>query len=142
VSAPRPEETDLDTEELSREEVALRRAITNAFHDQKDVLVMVNESNACTKMARLIPDVRRRWSAVLREERYGLGVGSPDLVLVVAGRFLGLEVKRPKTAEHGAGQLSPKQKAWRDKAQRAGVVYRRVRSVEEAVAAVEEVRRG
>jgi len=28
----------------------------------------------------------------------------------------------------------------RDKAQRAGVVYRRVRSVEEAVAAVEEVR--
>jgi hypothetical protein len=134
------EETDLDTEELSREEVALRRAITNAFHDQKDVLVMVNESNACTKMSRLIPDARRRWSAVLREERYGLGVGSPDLVLVVAGRFLGLEVKRPKTAEHGAGQLSPKQKAWRDKAQRAGVVYRRVRSVEEAVAAVEEVR--
>ncbi len=126
----------------SHDEIALRRDITNAFHDQKDVLVMVNEVNAVYKMSRLVKDRAARAKAVLPEEWFGLGKGSPDLVLVVRGRFLGLEVKRPRTDEHAAGQLSPEQKAWRDKAERAGVVYRRVRSVEEARRAVEEVRGG
>ena len=127
---------------LTREETALRREITTAFALETDVLVMVNEVNAVTKMARLVPDRSAAAKAVLPEERFGLGIGSPDLVLVVRGRFLGLEVKRPRTDDHAAGQLSPEQKAWRDKAERAGVVYRRVRSVEEARRAVEEVRGG
>ena len=127
--------------ERSHDELVLRREITNAFHDQKDVLVMVNEVNAVYKMSRLVKDRAARAKAVLPEEWFGLGKGSPDLVLVVRGRFLGLEVKRPRTDDHRAGELSEEQEAWRDKAQRAGVVYRRVRSEEEAVAAVEEVRR-
>ena len=134
MSAPR------NRSERSRDEIILRRQIANAFHDQPDVLVMVNEVNAVYKMSRLVKDPVARAKAVLPEEWFGLGVGSPDLVFVVRGRFLGLEVKRPKTDDHRAGELSEEQEAWRDKAQRAGVVYRRVRSVAEAVAAVEEVR--
>ncbi len=124
----------------SHEELVLRRDITNAFHGQSDVLVMVNEVNAVYKMSRLVKDRAARAKAVLPEEWFGLGKGSPDLVLVVRGLFVGLEVKRAKTAEHAAGQLSADQKAWRDKAQRAGVIYEVVRSVEEAKGVVTRAR--
>jgi hypothetical protein len=125
---------------LSREETILRREIMTAFAAETDVLVMVNEVNAVHKMSLHVPDRATRAKAVLPEERFGLGKGSPDLIFVVCGLFLGIEVKRAATDEHRAGELSPEQREWRDKAARAGVIYRRVRSVEEARAAVAEVR--
>ena len=125
---------------LSREETILRREILTAFAKETDVLVMCNEVNAVHKMSLHVPDRATRAKAVLPEERFGLGKGSPDLIFVVCGLFLGVEVKRAATDEHRAGELSPEQREWRDKAARAGVIYRRVRSVEEARAAVAEVR--
>jgi hypothetical protein len=60
----------------------------------------------------------------------GLGVvaGAPDLVFVRAG----LEVKRP-----GGGRLSPAQREFRAGCERRGVPYAVVRSLDEAIAAVE-----
>ncbi len=125
---------------LSRDEKILRRLILTSFDDQPDVLVMVNEANVFAQMLDLVREKKDAFQRILPEERNGLGVGSPDLVLVTRGLFVGLEVKRAKTAEHAAGQLSADQKAWRDKAQRAGVIYEVVRSVEEAQGVVARAR--
>lgn len=62
----------------------------------------------------------------------GLGPGSPDLVACVRGRYVGLEVKTD------TGRVSAEQRAWGDDLERAGGVYRVVRSVAEAIAAVRE----
>ena len=125
---------------LSRDEKILRRQILVSFQDQPDVLVMVNEANVFAQMLDLVREKKDAFQRILPEERDGLGVGSPDLVLVVRGLFVGLEVKRARTAEHAAGQLSADQKAWRDKALRAGVIYEVVRSVDEAQGVVARVR--
>ena len=70
--------------------------------------------------------------------RYGLGVGSADLVGLIApsGRFFALEVKGPK------GKCSPDQVAWLAFVRSMGGYAAVVRSVPEALAAVEEARRG
>lgn len=125
---------------LSRDEKILRRQILVSFQDQPDVLVMVNEANVFAQMLDLVREKKDAFQRILPEERNGLGVGSPDLVLVVRGLFVGLEVKRARTAEHAAGQLSAEQKNWRDKAQRAGVIYEVVRSVDEAQGVVARAR--
>ncbi len=74
---------------------------------------------------------------LVRGVRYGLGVGSPDLIGIVApyGRLLGLEVKRAR-----GGVESKEQRAWVDVVRRYGGVTGFVRSVEEALAFVEEAR--
>jgi hypothetical protein len=78
----------------------------------------------------------------------GAPAGTPDILLVlpanlvhpdgqpveVLGQLCGLEVK----AEDGVQQ--PSQRLWQAKAERHGVRYRVVRSVAEALAAVEEWR--
>lgn len=60
--------------------------------------------------------------------RYGLGVGSPDLVGVLrGGRALALEVKS------ATGRVRPEQAAWLAAFERLGGVGGVVRSVEEAM---------
>jgi len=59
--------------------------------------------------------------------RYGLGVGSPDLVGIVDGRFLGLEVKT------ATGRVSSEQRAWHEHARKHGALIHVVRTVEEAL---------
>ena len=58
--------------------------------------------------------------------------GTPDIVGHVNGRFLALEVKRPK------GKERPEQLVFIEKARRAGCIVGVVRSVDEAVRIVLE----
>lgn len=73
-----------------------------------------------------------------RMVRYGLGTGSSDLVCVVApyGRFLGLEIKRPK-----GGVVSVDQKKWMQWIQSYGGVAGVATTVEEALELVARARR-
>lgn len=121
-----------------REEKALRREILTALSGYPDVLVRVNESNVFTKLVRLMPRdlVARANQAVLPEERFGLGVGSPDLLCVVGGVALFLELKTED------GRVEDEQVRWHDMARARGVRVEVVRSVEEAREAVERVRHG
>lgn len=69
---------------------------------------------------------------------YGLGKGSADLVCIVPplGRWLCVEVKRS-----AGGEVSAEQEKWLADVRRYGAVSGVVRSVEEAVALLEEARR-
>ena len=120
-----------------REEKALRREILHALSGLPDVLVRVNESNVFTKLVQIMPKALREmaYRLVLPEERHGLGIGSPDLLVIVRGRGGFLELKTDK------GSLSPEQRAYHAICRERGVWVEVVRSVEEAVAAVERVRR-
>lgn len=69
-----------------------------------------------------------------RGVKYGLGRGSPDLVGIVAGRFVGLEVKT------ATGRVRPEQTVWLDMIRRLGGVAGVARSVEDAMALVAEAR--
>lgn len=70
--------------------------------------------------------------------RFGLGVGSADLVgmLSPSGRFFALEVKTP------SGKVSEDQRRWHDVVRRHGGFCAVVRSVAEAEAALERAKRG
>lgn len=61
--------------------------------------------------------------------------GAPDIRCYVDGKALAIEVKRP------GGRQRPSQAEWQAKHAAGGVVYRIVTSIEEALAAVEEMRR-
>ena len=86
-----------------------------------------------------LPDARvwRNNNGLDRERgvRYGLGKGSPDLIGIVDGRFIGLEVKMPR------GRVSPEQAMWVNTILRLGGSAGVVRSVDEALALVDEARR-
>lgn len=56
--------------------------------------------------------------------------GSPDVICIVAGRFVGLEVKQP------GGRLSERQQRWQAACRAAGGVYERVETPEQALAVV------
>jgi hypothetical protein len=62
--------------------------------------------------------------------RYGLGIGSADLVgvMIGTGRFVAIEVKSP------TGRQSTEQKLWGEAVRRAGGIYLLARTPEEAVA--------
>ena len=70
--------------------------------------------------------------------RFGLGVGSPDLVGILRGsaRGFALEIKTP------VGRLSPEQRAWATAFRKHGGFCAVVRSVHEALAAVERALAG
>jgi hypothetical protein len=72
--------------------------------------------------------------------RTGLGIGVADLICVVPphGRFLAIEVKRPGAR----ARTSLVQKRWLAVVRRFGGVTGVATSVEEAMALVEEARRG
>jgi hypothetical protein len=59
-------------------------------------------------------------------------IGTPDIVGVTKdGRFLGIEVKVPKTELSRAGKVSKKQQAWIDEVKRMGGRAFVARSIEE-----------
>jgi hypothetical protein len=70
--------------------------------------------------------------------RYGLGIGSPDLVgvLIPTGRAIGLEVKT------SSGRVRPEQVAWIAAFRRAGGFACVVRSVDDALAAIDRAHAG
>jgi len=68
--------------------------------------------------------------------RYGLAVGSSDLIGIVGGRFMALEVKTPK------GRVTPEQALFQRLVRSMGGFACVVRSVEEAEAAVERALAG
>lgn len=70
---------------------------------------------------------------VKRGVRYGLGLGSPDLIGVVSGRFIGLEIKTAK------GRVSKEQQQWHAYAVKHGAHIAVVRSVEEALVFLDTV---
>lgn len=69
-------------------------------------------------------------------QRFGLAVGSADLIGVCDGRFIALEIKS------ATGRLSPEQKRWAELVRSKGGFVAVVRSVDEALAAVERCRAG
>lgn len=71
-----------------------------------------------------------------RTVRYGLDAGTPDLVLIVDGRTVGLELKRP--GESATEEQARVHRQWRAVGAFAAVVT----SVEEARAAVARARAG
>jgi len=68
--------------------------------------------------------------------RYGLGVGSPDIIAIVGphGRLVGLEAKTER------GKQSQAQKIWQAAVEEHGGYYDVVRTVLEAVGAVRAAR--
>lgn len=96
--------------------------------------------NSIRAALNVIPNVRffRNNTGVdtQRGIRYGLGVGSADLIGLVAGRFVALEVKTP------SGRVSPDQTRWLDAVACLGGVSAVVRSVDEAMSVVDGVLRG
>ena len=68
--------------------------------------------------------------------RYGLAVGSADLIGCIAGRFIALEVKT------ATGRATPEQRLWLDLVRRHGGFAAIVRSVEDARAAIARARTG
>ena len=67
---------------------------------------------------------------------FGLGKGSPDLVGVVDGRAIGLELKAPD------GVVADHQATWHEAARRRGMFVAVVRSADEALEAVARSRKG
>lgn len=67
---------------------------------------------------------------------YGLPKGSADLIGILAGRFIALELKSP------TGRVSPEQTTWLACVRRFGGFACVVRSVNEAIAALERARAG
>lgn len=72
-----------------------------------------------------------------RGVRYGLAVGSGDLIGIVQGRFLSLEVKKPED-----GRTSDEQRAWQRVVRRFGGVAEIVTSAEEAIKILDLVKAG
>ena len=68
--------------------------------------------------------------------RYGLAVGSADLIGCLDGRFVALEVKSP------TGRATWEQRLWLDLVRRHGGFAAVVRSVDEARAAIARARQG
>tara|TARA_R110000868_G_scaffold17606_6_gene76883 strand:- start:2014 stop:2340 length:327 start_codon:yes stop_codon:yes gene_type:complete len=68
--------------------------------------------------------------------RYGLAVGSADLIGCLDGRFVALEVKT------AVGRASTEQRQWLELVRRHGGFAAVVRSVEEAHAAIARARTG
>ena len=83
--------------------------------------------------------VAREWDPKTHTQRvirYGLAPGSADLIGSFYGRFVGLEVKRP-------GEYPTKeQRMWADLLRNNGAYVVTVRSIEDAKAAIEELKRG
>ena len=120
------------------EEAILRETMTALCRALPGALVMRNEANALTSFAiglksdlRAHPEavriVQERFQRTHPSTRYGLGVGLSDLIVVLGGRLIGLEMK----AAHGS--QSDAQRVWQSAIERAGGRYHLARSAGEAV---------
>jgi hypothetical protein len=129
------------------EEELVRTALPALCRAYPEALVMRNEANACTalmraccrEVARVLSGhdllaaqdaISRAYSTIPDGVKYGLGVGSADVIVCAGGRFVALEFKTPD------GVQSPAQRTWEGWVDRAGGVYEVVRSVEEALEVV------
>lgn len=74
--------------------------------------------------------------------KYGLGVGSSDIVAIVgpSGRWLCLEVKRPEKSKTDPERLEAQRK-WRARMAELGAVVGEVRTVDEALDLLQQARR-
>jgi hypothetical protein len=97
---------------------------------ETSILVAIHDAIALTGRALLW----RNQTGQIGRVRFGLGVGGADLVGVVrpSGRFFALEVKT------ATGRLSVEQRAWARAVTGAGGFVACVRSVEEAMRALDE----
>jgi hypothetical protein len=109
-------------------EAVIQNAIEAELGAEPDALILRNNVG----VARNVNDEgEERFTA------FGLGRGSPDLILILApwGRLVGLEVKKP--GESPTPEQVRCHAVWR----RFGAFVRTVRSVADARAALEEARR-
>ena len=110
-------------------ESQIQQAIRIALGDEPDLVLWRNTTGQTEE-----------WNpsdGSARTMRYGLAVGSADLVGILRpGRFLALEVKTP------TGRVRPEQTAWLELVRRMGGFAAVVRSVDEAKAALERARNG
>lgn len=112
-------------------ETSLMLAIRDAVNMQRDARVRRNNTGR-------LQDRKGRWVT------FGLGIGSPDLIGEVTiqwgsravARAFHLEVKLPGEAP------TVDQLAWHDEARRRGVFVAVVRSVDEAMRAIDRCRAG
>ncbi len=125
MTAPKPRHPA-----ASKPEAAILREIMVAIGSEPDVLLMRNQVGAVERF-----DERTNSTRV---ERYGLGVGSADLVAILApsGRWFCLEVKS------STGRVEPEQTKWHERARRFGAFVAVVRSADEAREALARARRG
>lgn len=143
---------------MKRAEARLEREILLALGRVEDLVLFKNEvgvgyrgalaGDLRAALAPFGPEVVAAALAALGRNRitYGLGEGSPDLVGAVAGRALGLELKRAAQREGGrvvmtGGRLSDAQERWHHAARdRGGWHVEVVDSVDSARAAIERAR--
>ena len=60
--------------------------------------------------------------------------GLPDIIVIIKGRFVGLEIKQPK------GRQSTEQKTFEQAIKKAGGFYFLVRSLDEAIQAIDSIK--
>ncbi len=60
--------------------------------------------------------------------------GLPDIVVIIKGRFVGLEIKQPK------GRQSKEQQTFEKAIKKAGGFYFLIRSLDEAIKAIEKIK--
>lgn len=104
-------------------ETERQTAILGALAIEPGVCAFRNNTGAVRRHGRVI--------------RFGLGVGSADIIAIVAphGRFVALEVKDEK------GETSDAQDNWQRVIEAHGGVYAVVRTIFEALAAVRRARK-
>ncbi len=118
------------------ERVLIARATAES---EKGVEIRVRVALAAAGVMVLKHTVGPCWECGAKpNKRQGLGVGCSDLICIVPpfGRFLGIEMKRP-----GGGRVSEEQVRWLAVIRRFGGITGVARSVEEAMALVDEARR-
>lgn len=132
------------------EEVLVRATLPALSRAFPTALVLRNEANAVTSLlanARreiakeldgaeceaALMGLNRAYSMMSDAIKFGLGVGSADVIVCYFGRFIALEFKSE------TGFLSIEQRTWAGWIERAGGVYALVRTVDEAVGAVKSV---
>jgi hypothetical protein len=118
-----------------RDEAVLERRVLLDLGREPDVLLCRNEVGLGYRRAllgSLCPTCRV--AAKPHTIHFGIGVGSPDLVGIAAGRFVGLELKVEGRA------ASPDQVRWHEAATKRGAVVGVVRSVDEARAVIVRAR--
>lgn len=95
-----------------------------------ETLLMRSIMHELTKDGRCMLERNNVGEATTKSGRhitFGLGKGSPDLVGIYQGRFIGIEVKTPK------GRLSDIQRRWHAIAAQHGARIVTARSIEEAL---------
>lgn len=95
-------------------------------------------------VARMVSAIRKRWPTVWIVKIHGgpyQRVGIPDLLVIIDGRAVGIEVKAQKpseSAEHARERATPTQRATIAAMKRAGAVAGVAVTIDEAIALVSD----